>query len=74
LENRESGNLPELYDDADTGTEPRFLDKEFRDILNTADPEIRTSLRILPIINTSLLLFTRITIVILVRVIKYKRS
>jgi predicted transposase YdaD len=35
--------LPELYNDADTGTEPRSLDKEFRDILNTADPEIHAS-------------------------------
>jgi predicted transposase YdaD len=35
--------LPELYADADTSVKPRFLDKEFRDILNTADPEIHTS-------------------------------
>jgi hypothetical protein len=35
--------LPELYRDADRDTPPRFLDKEFRDILNTADPKIRTS-------------------------------
>jgi predicted transposase/invertase (TIGR01784 family) len=32
--------LPELYGEADKDTQPRFLDKEFRDILNTADPEI----------------------------------
>jgi predicted transposase/invertase (TIGR01784 family) len=32
--------LPELYDCADRDTRPRFLDKEFRDILNTGDPEI----------------------------------
>jgi hypothetical protein len=32
--------LPELYADADTSVKPRFLEKEFRDILNTADPEI----------------------------------
>jgi hypothetical protein len=35
--------LPELYEDADRETAPRFLDKEFRDILNTADPEIYNS-------------------------------
>jgi hypothetical protein len=35
--------LPELYDDADAGTQPRFLDKEFGDVLNTADPEIHTN-------------------------------
>ncbi|MDR3076965.1 MAG: hypothetical protein LBU26_06655 [Synergistaceae bacterium] len=35
--------LPELYEAADTGREQKLLDKEFRDILNTADPEIRTS-------------------------------
>ena len=35
--------LPELYEKADITKEPRFLDKEFRDILNTADPEIHTS-------------------------------
>jgi predicted transposase/invertase (TIGR01784 family) len=35
--------LPELYEDADKTREPRFLDKEFRDILNTADPKIHTS-------------------------------
>jgi hypothetical protein len=35
--------LPELYAEADTECEPYFLDKEFTDILNTADPEIHTS-------------------------------
>jgi len=35
--------LLELYRDADTNKEPEFLDKEFRDILNTADPSIHTS-------------------------------
>jgi hypothetical protein len=35
--------MPELYADVDTSKEPRFLDKEFQDILNTADPEIHTS-------------------------------
>jgi hypothetical protein len=35
--------LPELYKDADTSREHSFLDKEFRDILNTADPVIHTS-------------------------------
>jgi hypothetical protein len=35
--------IPELYAEADTGAEPRFLDKEFRDILNTADPAIHKS-------------------------------
>jgi hypothetical protein len=35
--------LPELYEDADRDVEPRFLDKEFRDVLNTADPKIHTS-------------------------------
>jgi predicted transposase/invertase (TIGR01784 family) len=35
--------LPELYEAADRMTPPRFLDKEFRDILNTADPKIHTS-------------------------------
>jgi hypothetical protein len=34
---------PELYAKADIETPPHFLDKEFRDILNTADPEIHTS-------------------------------
>ncbi|MDR2174620.1 MAG: hypothetical protein LBO82_01620 [Synergistaceae bacterium] len=32
--------LPELYEDADRKAAPRFLDKEFRDVLNTANPEI----------------------------------
>ncbi|MDR2174717.1 MAG: hypothetical protein LBO82_02120, partial [Synergistaceae bacterium] len=32
--------LPELYEDADREVAPRFLDKEFRDVLNTANPEI----------------------------------
>jgi hypothetical protein len=35
--------LPELYEKADRTIPPRFLDKEFRDILNTADPKIHTS-------------------------------
>ncbi|MDR1915677.1 MAG: hypothetical protein LBQ58_03765 [Synergistaceae bacterium] len=35
--------IPELYEDADRKHEPRPLDKEFIDILNTADPEIHTS-------------------------------
>ena len=35
--------LPKLYADADLETPPKFLDKEFRDILNTADPAIHTS-------------------------------
>jgi hypothetical protein len=35
--------LPELYEAADKETKPRFLDKEFRDVLNTADPEIHNS-------------------------------
>jgi hypothetical protein len=35
--------LPELYEAADRDREPTFLDKEFRDILNTSDPTIRTS-------------------------------
>jgi hypothetical protein len=35
--------LPELYEKADRAVPPRFLDKEFRDILNTGDPEIHTS-------------------------------
>ena len=30
--------LPDLYIDADTSKQHSFLDKEFRDILNTADP------------------------------------
>jgi hypothetical protein len=37
--------IPELCRDADRNTKPKFLDKEFRDILNTADPEIHTSPR-----------------------------
>jgi hypothetical protein len=32
--------IPELYEAADLSAEPKFLDKEFRDILNTSDPEI----------------------------------
>jgi predicted transposase/invertase (TIGR01784 family) len=35
--------LPELYEAADKEIEPRFLDKEFTDVLNTADPEIHNS-------------------------------
>jgi hypothetical protein len=35
--------LPELYSDADTETKPRFLNNEFQDVLNTADPKIHTS-------------------------------
>ncbi|GHV32489.1 hypothetical protein FACS1894167_15450 [Synergistales bacterium] len=35
--------LPELYEDADRETEPRTLDKEFTDILNTSDPAIHNS-------------------------------
>ncbi|GHT02821.1 hypothetical protein AGMMS50276_32840 [Synergistales bacterium] len=35
--------LPELYEKADTKTKQRFLDKEFQDILNTADPDIHKS-------------------------------
>ncbi|MDR1508548.1 MAG: hypothetical protein LBS53_02810, partial [Synergistaceae bacterium] len=35
--------LPELYEKADRAVAPRFLDKEFRDILNTSDPKIHTS-------------------------------
>ena len=35
--------LPELYKDADTNKNYTFLDKEFRDVLNTADPQIHTS-------------------------------
>jgi hypothetical protein len=35
--------VPELYEQADIETKPRFLEKEFRDILNTGDPEIHTS-------------------------------
>jgi predicted transposase YdaD len=32
--------VPELYEKADTSKEPRPLDKEFQDILNTGDPKI----------------------------------
>jgi hypothetical protein len=35
--------LPELYEAADKEIKPRVLDKEFRDVLNTADPEIHNS-------------------------------
>jgi predicted transposase YdaD len=35
--------LPELYEAADRSKEPEFLDKEFTDILNTADPKIHSS-------------------------------
>jgi hypothetical protein len=35
--------IPELYEEAGCDFEPKFLDKEFRDILNTADPEIHKS-------------------------------
>ena len=35
--------LPELYVDADLSQEPRFLDKEFRDILQTSDLELHQS-------------------------------
>jgi hypothetical protein len=35
--------IPKLYEIADVNVEPRLLDKEFRDILNTNDPEIHTS-------------------------------
>jgi hypothetical protein len=35
--------LPELYERADTGRQPRPLDKEFRDILNTGTPGIHQS-------------------------------
>ncbi|MDR1979921.1 MAG: hypothetical protein LBQ42_14405 [Synergistaceae bacterium] len=35
--------LPELYEAADREVRPRPLDKEFRDILNTANPEFHTS-------------------------------
>ena len=37
--------LPELYEDADTSQCPTFLDKEFKDILNTANPKIRATPR-----------------------------
>jgi predicted transposase/invertase (TIGR01784 family) len=35
--------LPELYEKADRSVAPRFLDKEFRDILNTGDPAIHAN-------------------------------
>jgi len=35
--------VPELYEKANIGIEPRFLDKEFTSILNTPDPTIRMS-------------------------------
>jgi predicted transposase YdaD len=35
--------LPELYGDADIRKKPRFLDKEFTDILKTADPKAHRS-------------------------------
>jgi predicted transposase/invertase (TIGR01784 family) len=35
--------LPELYEKADRTVMPRFLDKEFRDVLNTSDPKIHNS-------------------------------
>lgn len=35
--------LPELYEKANVSQQPRFLDKEFRDILNTGNPEIHQS-------------------------------
>ena len=35
-----SRTLPELYADADLSQEPRFLDKEFRDLLQTSDLEL----------------------------------
>jgi hypothetical protein len=35
--------IPELYAAADTSVKQRFLDKEFRDILNTGDPELHLS-------------------------------
>ena len=35
--------VPELYDNADNMIKPRFLDKEFRDILNTGKTEIHTN-------------------------------
>ena len=34
---------PELYEKVDLTKEKRFLDKEFRDILNTGDPQLHTS-------------------------------
>lgn len=35
--------VPELYEAADLSVKPKFLEQEFRDILNTGDPTIRTS-------------------------------
>jgi predicted transposase/invertase (TIGR01784 family) len=35
--------LPELYEAANRQVAPRFLDKEFTDVLNTGDPKIHTS-------------------------------
>ena len=35
--------IPELYKRADTAKKPRFLDKEFRDVLNTRDRKILKS-------------------------------
>jgi predicted transposase YdaD len=35
--------IPELYEEAELSAEPKFLDKEFLDILNTADPTIHKS-------------------------------
>jgi hypothetical protein len=35
--------IPGLYAEAELSAEPKFLDKEFRDILNTADPAIHKS-------------------------------
>ena len=37
--------LPELYADADLSQDPRFLDKEFRDLLQTSDLELHRSPR-----------------------------
>ena len=33
--------VPELYEQVDTTKRPRFLDKEFTDVVNTGDPRIR---------------------------------
>jgi hypothetical protein len=35
--------LPELYADADINVKPKFLDKEFTDVLKTADPKEHNS-------------------------------
>jgi len=35
--------VPSLYGEADIGKPPRYLDKEFRDILNTSEPGIHNS-------------------------------